>query len=102
MKKIIIIKILLLLSACETAPVPLSPSGGNQADGTLEMNFYVGIFLKKTIDWEKTDLIAKNHCEEWGFNGAERFNDVTHECLAPGIDGSCFRNKYTYTYQCTE
>ena len=102
MKIILIIYILLTLSACATAPITLAPSGGSKSDATVEMAFSVGVFRKAVIDWEKTDIAAKDRCNKWGFGGAERFSSPNKKCVAPSDDGGCFRHEYTYTYQCTE
>ncbi len=92
----------ILIEGCATKPFHLTPSGGSKSDATVEMAYSLGVFRRAIIDWENTDLIAKDLCIKWGFSHATRLNYPKQLCMYHAKDGGCMNYKYTYTYQCTQ
>lgn len=102
MKQLTGIACVVLLSACATEPLTLTPTGGSRADGVIYLSTDVGVFSILNVDWEATTQVAAQRCRSWGYRNAQPFGGESISCIYYDINGACNVSRYTYTFQCSE
>ena len=99
--------ILLSLLSCASwrTQTVLSLSDADRASGTVKLTTTIGSFKSFAIDWDNSGLVASRSCQNWGYSGAQRFDDRIRTCTrmatSDAFAGQCTVYRYTYTYQCT-
>lgn len=88
---------LCLLAACSTR-VYSQPTGGSRADGTIEMTYTYDAFEVPVVNSENMHRMAARRCENWNYDGAERFGGQKRICI--DRDTICYTWQVTITYQC--
>ena len=82
-----------------SVPVSSVPIGGSRADGTVTVAYEYGPFAIPEVNREEMYRQAKERCQRWGYQEAERFGGGTRQCIRP--DGSaCWLWRVSIQYQC--
>ena len=98
------------VSSCTTtAQMRWGSVGGSKADGTVILGIDVPpkMGVRETIvewDTQQANAEANRRCKNWGYAGAEVFNDdfpVQVICRPQGIS-PCWSKTYRITYQCID
>lgn len=99
-KKITFAVMITGLSACavKTTAVPI---GGSKADGTIELGFQYGAFVKPEVDWNQAQNAAISRCKAWGYGSAEPFGGIQTNCVS-WSGQLCATYRASITYQCTD
>lgn len=83
-------------------PIVVTPhaTGGSKANGTVEMTYEYYRSEEPKLDRKATEAKALERCRVWGYDGAEAFDAVLHECLSSDNYG-CIHFRGTLDFQCT-
>lgn len=99
MKKILIVLITIALSSCATVETPI-PISGSKSDGTVTLAYQYGAFEEPVIDWNSTNIKAKERCKAWGYHNAQPFGGNQSSCIAYNQYG-CVQEQVNIMYQCS-
>ena len=106
----IAIPMLILATACTTTEkMRWVGIGGSKADGTIVLGIEVPpkMGVRETlIEWdtEQANIEASKKCKNWGYAGAEVFNETfpVHVTCHPQGLSPCWSKSYRITYQCVD
>jgi hypothetical protein len=109
-RRVFVLAGVLMVSACTTTEkMSWVGVGGSKADGTvvlgIEVPAKVGI-AETHIEWDmaQANSEANKRCQNWGYAGAEVFNDqvpVLRVCHPMGLS-PCWSKSYRLNYQCID
>lgn len=108
--KTAIAAIAVLAAGCTTMePMRWVGVGGSKADGTVVLGFDVPpkMWIRETVvqyDKAQANAEADRRCKNWGYAGAEMFNDdfpVLVVCHPQGFS-PCWSKTYRIAYQCIQ
>lgn len=108
--RVILISGISLISACTTTEkMSWVGVGGSKADGTVILGIEVPpkMGISEThIEWDtkQANIEANRRCQNWGYAGAEIFNDqfpVLRVCHPQGMS-PCWSKSYRINYQCLD
>ena len=95
----------LVLAACvpiqEPAAIVPQATGGNLAQGSVEMSYTKSPLIRLRVDWMAAQQSAVNRCNGWGFSGAQAYANDRKECVSTDANGNCRVEQITRVYQCT-
>jgi len=85
----------------EPAAIVPQATGGNLAQGSVEMSYTKSPHLRPRVDWMAAQQSAVNRCSGWGFTGAQAYANDRKECVSRDTNGSCRVERIVRVYQCT-
>ncbi len=85
----------------EPAAIVPQATGGNLAQGSVEMSYTKSPHLRPRVDWMAAQQSAVNRCNGWGFSGAQAYANDRKECVSQDTNGSCRLERIVRVYQCT-
>ena len=86
----------------EPAAIVPQATGGNLAQGSVEMSYTKPPALRRPVDWMTAQQNAVSRCNGWGFSGAQAYANDRMECVTPDENGNCRLQRVTRVYQCTQ
>jgi len=96
----------IFLAGCVPLPEPAAivpqATGGNLAQGSVEMSYTKPPHLRPRVDWQAAQQSAVNRCNGWGFSGAQAYANDRQECVSQDVNGNCRLQQITRVYQCTQ
>lgn len=106
MTKYFAILVSVVLIGCVPAPKPVAvvpvATGGNQAEGSVEMSYDLRSgAIKPTVNWDAAQLTAVSRCVAWGFTDAWAYENDTNICVSNDANSNCLETRISRTYQCT-
>lgn len=94
-----------ILVGCVPMPEPAAiipqATGGNLAQGSVEMSYIKPPVLNPRVDWQAAQQTAISRCNGWGFSGAQAYANDRMECVEQDANGNCRQQRITRVYQCT-
>jgi len=96
----------LLIAGCvpiqEPAAIVPQATGGNLAQGSVEMSYTRIPRMTPAVDWIAAQQTAVSRCSSWGFSGAQAYENDRMACVATNANAQCTSEQVTRVYQCTQ
>jgi hypothetical protein len=92
---------ILCLSACAETQKDWAATGGNLAEGTIELSYEYGEFEEPHVDEAQAEVVANSTCHEWGYSSFRAFGRPIKKCnRLGGFFGGCASWIVTRQYRC--
>lgn len=99
-KTILSTLLLMLLTSCTTVKTISVATGGNRADGIVELAYEYDSSRQPIVMKGKTEETAYEKCQAWGYSSAKAFGAAKVDCIQYNGYGSCLKQRVTIPYQC--